>query len=187
MNEKAIEAARLAIAERRKCFLPCACKHTSAFDNCQALAEAALAASSAMSEERAVATTAMELRSIIETVHNQEGSRQTGCLSLHSERLLVAEIERLKAALAAAQRGPSPELLELKRLLELHMPVAAQRVAVEDANEQFNAEQRHAKQLLADVEAGVFPFGELMFNEQLLIAKALAALALSPGKLSNQT
>lgn len=40
-----------------------------------------------------------ELRSIIETVKNQVVERESGCLSMRSERLLVAEIERLTSVL----------------------------------------------------------------------------------------
>lgn len=39
------------------------------------------------------------------------------------------------------------------------------------------ADRHHAKCLKDDVENGVFPFGELMLNERLLLARALSAFA----------
>jgi peptide deformylase len=43
-----------------------------------------------------------ELQSVIEQVNNQASHRDTGCLSMKSERLLVAEIERLRRLLIEA-------------------------------------------------------------------------------------
>lgn len=40
-----------------------------------------------------------ELQTIIDTIRNQTPDRDDGCLSMRSERLLLAEAERLQAAL----------------------------------------------------------------------------------------
>lgn len=57
-----------------------------------------------------------EISSIIETVKNQVGERESGCLSMRSERMLVAEIERLTDSQA---NSPAPAMLAaLKAVIE---------------------------------------------------------------------
>ena len=51
---------------------------------------------------------------LIETVHNQVSERETGCLSMLGERVLVAEIERLRRienALQAIMEAHGPGTL----------------------------------------------------------------------------
>lgn len=51
-----------------------------------------------------------EIETIIEQVGNQAAGREVGCLSMHSERLLVAEIDRLRLFLGEiAAMGPADE------------------------------------------------------------------------------